>query len=192
MDVELGSMASIRSFAERFLARHPRLDVLIDNAGVMACPFAKTSDGFEMQFGSNHLGHFLLTCLLTPALLRGAPSRIVSVSSRGHHMSPVVFDNIQFEKRPYTANILFAVGLEKRLGSRAGARQCPASGRHHDRARPPHAGRGLRVYPLPQQSRRCQLQDGRSRRGNADLRRHGTGARRTRRPLSRGLPMSPQ
>jgi NAD(P)-dependent dehydrogenase (short-subunit alcohol dehydrogenase family) len=81
-----------------------------------------------MQFGSNHLGHFLLTCLLAPALLRGAPSRIVSVSSRGHHMSPVVFDDIQFEKRPYdkwlsygqskTANILFAVGLEKRLGSR--------------------------------------------------------------------------
>jgi NAD(P)-dependent dehydrogenase (short-subunit alcohol dehydrogenase family) len=128
MDVELGSMASIRSFAERFLTHHPRLDVLIDNAGVMACPFARTSDGFEMQFGSNHLGHFLLTCLLAPALLRGAPSRIVSVSSRGHHMSPVVFDDIQFEKRPYdkwlsygqskTANILFAVGLEKRLGSR--------------------------------------------------------------------------
>jgi NAD(P)-dependent dehydrogenase (short-subunit alcohol dehydrogenase family) len=128
MDVELGSMASIRSFAERFLTRHPRLDVLIDNAGVMACPFARTSDGFETQFGSNHVGHFLLTCLLAPALLRGAPSRIVSVSSRGHHMSPVVFDDIQFEKRPYdkwlsygqskTANILFAVALEKRLGSR--------------------------------------------------------------------------
>jgi NAD(P)-dependent dehydrogenase (short-subunit alcohol dehydrogenase family) len=128
MDVELGAMASIRSFAERFLARHPRVDVLIDNAGVMACPFEKTSDGFEMQFGSNHLGHFLLTCLLAPALMRGAPSRIVSLSSRGHRISPVVFDDIQFEKRPYdkwlsygqskTANILFAVGLEKRLGSR--------------------------------------------------------------------------
>jgi NAD(P)-dependent dehydrogenase (short-subunit alcohol dehydrogenase family) len=85
-----------------------------------------------MQFGSNHLGHFLLTCLLAPALLRGAPSRIVSLSSRGHHMPPVVFDDIQFEKRPYhkwlsygqskTANILFAVRLEKRLGGSGSSR----------------------------------------------------------------------
>jgi NAD(P)-dependent dehydrogenase (short-subunit alcohol dehydrogenase family) len=94
----------------------------------MACPFAKTADGFELQFGSNHLGHFLMTCLLAPALLKGAPSRVVSVSSRGHHISPVVFEDIQFERRPYdkwqaygqskTANVLFAVGLERRLGSR--------------------------------------------------------------------------
>ncbi len=127
-ELELGSLKNIRAFAERLLSRHDALHILVDNAGVMASPFMKTQDGFELQFGSNHLGHFLLTCLLAPALLRGAPSRIVSVSSRGHHMSPVVFDDIQFEKRPYdkwlsygqskTANILFAVGLEKRLGSR--------------------------------------------------------------------------
>jgi NAD(P)-dependent dehydrogenase (short-subunit alcohol dehydrogenase family) len=80
-----------------------------------------------MQFGSNHLGHFLLTGLLVPALRNAAPSRIVSVSSRGHHLSPVVFDDIHFARRPYhkwqaygqakTANILLAVALERRLGA---------------------------------------------------------------------------
>ena len=127
-ELELGSLASIRAFADRFRSRHDALHILVNNAGVMACPAAKTADGFELQFGSNHVGHFLVTCLLAPALLKGAPSRIVSVSSRGHHMSPVVFDDIQFERRPYhkwlaygqskTANVLFAVGLEKRLGAR--------------------------------------------------------------------------
>ena len=127
-ELELGSLKDIRAFADRVLARHPKLHILVNNAGVMACPPAKTADGFELQFGSNHVGHFLMTCLLAPALLRAAPSRVVSVSSRGHHMSPVVFDDIQFERRPYdkwlsygqskTANILFAVGLEGRLGAR--------------------------------------------------------------------------
>jgi NAD(P)-dependent dehydrogenase (short-subunit alcohol dehydrogenase family) len=125
--LELGSLANIRVFARRFLSKHQQLHILVNNAGVMACPFAKTTDGFEMQFGSNHLGHFLMTCLLAPALRTGAPSRVVSVSSRGHHLSPVVFEDIQFERRPYdkwlaygqakTANVLFAVGLERRLGA---------------------------------------------------------------------------
>jgi NAD(P)-dependent dehydrogenase (short-subunit alcohol dehydrogenase family) len=127
-ELELGSLASIRAFAGRLLARHEALQILVNNAGVMACPFGKTSDGFELQFGTNHLGHFLMTGLIAPALLRGAPARVVSVSSRGHHMSPVVFDDIHFERRPYdkwsaygqskTANILLAVELERRLGSR--------------------------------------------------------------------------
>src|SRR5215468_1970784 len=127
-ELELGSLRDIRAFAQRVLARHPTLHILVNNAGVMACPQAKTADGFELQFGSNHLGHFLMTCLLAPALLRATPSRVVSVSSRGHHMSPVVFDDIQFERRPYdkwlaygqakTANVLFAVGLDRRLGTR--------------------------------------------------------------------------
>jgi NAD(P)-dependent dehydrogenase (short-subunit alcohol dehydrogenase family) len=125
--VELGSLASIRGFADRFLAKYDTLHVLVNNAGVMACPFGHTTDGFETQFGTNHLGHFLLTGLLLPALRKGAPARVVSVSSRGHHMSPVVFDDIHFERRPYdkwqaygqskTANILFAVGLDRRLSS---------------------------------------------------------------------------
>ncbi len=107
-ELELGSLQQIRAFADRFLARHPTLHIMVDNAGVMACPPMKTVDGFELQFGSNHLGHFLATCLLVPALR-------------------AVFEDIQFERRPYdkwqsygqakTANILFAVGLDRRLGS---------------------------------------------------------------------------
>ncbi len=127
-ELELGSLASVRAFADRFLARHDALQILVNNAGVMACPFEKTADGFELQFGTNHLGHFLMTGLMAPALLRGAPARVVSVSSRGHQMSPVVFEDIHFERRPYekwsaygqskTANILLAVELERRLGAR--------------------------------------------------------------------------
>jgi len=127
-ELELDSLASIRAFAERFLAKHDALHILVNNAGVMACPQAKTRDGFELQFGTNHLGHFLLTGLLVPALLRAAPARIVSVSSRGHQQSPVRFDDLAFEKEPYdkwsaygqskTANVLFAVELERRLGGR--------------------------------------------------------------------------
>src|SRR5204862_903352 len=100
-ELELGSLKQIRAFAQRFLACHPALHVLVNNAGVMACPPAKTADGFELQFGSNHVGHFLTTCLLAPALCQGAPSRAVSVSSRGPHLSPGVFDDIQFAHRPY-------------------------------------------------------------------------------------------
>src|SRR5262249_45285346 len=127
-ELELGSLKNIHAFARRVLERHPSLHIVVNNAGVMASPPAKTADGFELQFGSNHLGHFVMTCLLAPALLRAAPSRVVSVSSRGHHMSPVVFDDIQFERRPYdkwlaygqakSANVLFAVGLDRRLGAR--------------------------------------------------------------------------
>jgi NAD(P)-dependent dehydrogenase (short-subunit alcohol dehydrogenase family) len=100
----------------------------VNNAGVMACPEAKTRDGFELQLGTNHLGHFLMTGLLVPALLRAAPARVVSVSSRGHQQSPIRFDDLAFEKEPYdkwaaygqskTANVLFAVELDRRLGGR--------------------------------------------------------------------------
>ncbi len=127
-ELELGDLASVRAFAERFLARHDALQILVNNAGVMACPFGRTSDGFELQFGTNHLGHFLLTGLLAPALVGGAPARVISVSSRGHQQSPVVFEDIGFEERAYekwaaygqskTANILLAVELERRLGAR--------------------------------------------------------------------------
>jgi NAD(P)-dependent dehydrogenase (short-subunit alcohol dehydrogenase family) len=124
--LELGSFASIRAFAERFLAKYDRLDILINNAGVMACPQSKTEDGIELQFGSNHLGHFLMTNLIARTLAKGA--RVVALSSAAHVISPVVFDDIQFEKRAYdkwqaygqskTANALFAVGLNARLKGR--------------------------------------------------------------------------
>lgn len=127
-ELELGSFASIRAFAERFLQDDAALDILINNAGVMACPYEETADGLEMQFGTNHIGHFLMTCLIAPALLKAGNARIVSLSSRGHQMSPVVFEDIGFKDREYqnwlsygqskTANALFAVELEKRLGGR--------------------------------------------------------------------------
>jgi NAD(P)-dependent dehydrogenase (short-subunit alcohol dehydrogenase family) len=131
MALDLASPASIRRFAAEYLARRPKLHVLVNNAGVMACPLARTPAGWEMQFATNHLGHFLLTGLLVPALRAGAPARVVSVSSRGHRLSPVVFDDIHYERRPYdkwqaygqskTANVLFAVELDRRLVS-AGVR----------------------------------------------------------------------
>ena len=132
MDLDLGSMASIRAFADAFLARYDRIDLLINNAGVMACPYGETADGLEMQFGTNHIGHFLMTNLLMPAILKGAESsgggRIVNLSSRGHHLDTVHFDDLKFESRGYdkwaaygqakTANIMFSVGLEKRLAGK--------------------------------------------------------------------------
>lgn len=129
---DLASLESIhaagREARERFYAAH----LLINNAAVMACPFQHTADGFEMQFGTNHLGHFALTQELIPLLEAGAADprggRIVNLSSRGHFMSDIDLDDPHFEQREYdpwvsygqakTANVLFTVGLEKRLSSR--------------------------------------------------------------------------
>ncbi len=126
--LELGSPESIRQFAKGWLADHDALHILLNNAGVMACPLERTEQGFELQFGTNHLGHFLLTGLLAPALVAGAPSRVVCVSSGGHRFSPVVFEDPNYESRPYdkwesygqakTANILHAVELDRRLRDR--------------------------------------------------------------------------
>jgi NAD(P)-dependent dehydrogenase (short-subunit alcohol dehydrogenase family) len=125
---DLTSLESVRSFAAWVLERHPRIDVLINNAGVMYTPFGRTAEGFELQFGTNHVGHFLLTNLLLPALLAAAPSRIVNLSSGGHQASDVIWDDPNYERRPYdkfesygqskTANILFTVELDRRLATR--------------------------------------------------------------------------
>jgi NAD(P)-dependent dehydrogenase (short-subunit alcohol dehydrogenase family) len=127
-ELELASLASVRACAAGFLADHDRLDVLVNNAGVMACPFGTTADGFELQFGTNHLGHFLLANLLAPALVAAAPARVVSLSSRGHRFSDVDLDDPNFERTPYepwlgygrakTANVLFAVGFDHRFADR--------------------------------------------------------------------------
>lgn len=123
---ELGSLASVRRFTDRFIATHDRLEVLIANAGIMAVPFGHTDDGFELQFGTNHLGHFVLVGRLLPLLVSSSPSRIVLLSSGGHAGSDIVWDDVNFESRPYskfeaygqskTANILHAVELERRYG----------------------------------------------------------------------------
>jgi len=123
--LDLLDRASIRAFAARLRASHDALHILIDNAGLMACPLARSPEGWEAQFATNHLGHFLLTGLLIPALIAGAPARVVVLSSAGHQRAPVDFDDLHWERRPYdkwaaygqskTANALFAVALDRRL-----------------------------------------------------------------------------
>ena len=124
--MELGSLESVRAFTDRFLASHDRLDVVLANAGIMAVPYGKTEDGFELQFGTNHLGHFVLVNRLLPLLKASAPSRIVNLSSAGHFASGIIWDDPNFETNEYskmeaygqskTANILFTVELERRYG----------------------------------------------------------------------------
>lgn len=125
---DLGNLASIRACGAEARARFTKIDILINNAGVMACPLTHTADGFEMQFGTNHLGHFALTAELLPLIEAGTNKRIVNLSSRGHHFAPVDLDDPNFTARAYdpwesygsskTANILFSVGLEARLSAR--------------------------------------------------------------------------
>ncbi|SIO16526.1 NAD(P)-dependent dehydrogenase, short-chain alcohol dehydrogenase family [Singulisphaera sp. GP187] len=127
--VELGALdllnpESIDAFAEGFLASGRPLDLLINNAGIMACPLARDSRGNESQFSANHLGHFQLTLRLWPALIHAGGARVISLTSRGHRFSEVVFDDPNFDRRPYdkwkaygqskTANALFAMGLDRR------------------------------------------------------------------------------
>ncbi len=124
-DMDLADFASVRTFADTFVASGAALDLLINNAGIMATPERRIMDGFEAQFGTNHLGHMLLTCRLAPALLQGAPGRVVELSSVGHRRSAINFEDPNFETHPYdkweaygqakTANSLFAVGLNRRL-----------------------------------------------------------------------------
>ena len=127
---DLASLASVRACGADARARFGQIDLLINNAGVMACPHEQTADGFEMQFGTNHLGHFQLTKELMPLVERaaagGSDARIVNLSSRGHHFAPVNLEDPNFTRREYdkwvsygqskTANILFTVGLQQRFG----------------------------------------------------------------------------
>lgn len=130
MEMNLASLSSVRSFAESFLAKYDRLDGLVNNAGIMMVPQNKTEDGFEMQIGTNHLGHFLLTELLLDVLKKSAPSRIVCVSSVAHAgvqkiEGKIDLDDLHYEKREYSpteaycqsklANVLHALDLARRL-----------------------------------------------------------------------------
>jgi NAD(P)-dependent dehydrogenase (short-subunit alcohol dehydrogenase family) len=123
--LDLAEFESVRFCAAEFLATGKPLHLLINNAAIMACPLTRTEQGYEAQFATNHLGHFLFTCRLISALKAGAPSRVVCLSSIGHRLSPVVFEDIHFTAREYdkwkaygqakTANALFAVELNRRL-----------------------------------------------------------------------------
>ena len=125
--LDLASLANVRAFADDVRQRVATIDILVNNAGVMYTPYERTVDGFEMQFGTNHLGHFLLTNLLLPPVLAAAPARIVNLSSGGHRGSDIIWDDPNYERRPYdkfeaygqskTANILFTVELDRRFMS---------------------------------------------------------------------------
>jgi len=126
-ELDLASLESVRGFAERFKATHDGLDLLINNAGVMAPPRRRTVDGFELQFGTNHLGHFLLTNLLLDSMEGREDARVVTLSSTAHKMGRISFDNLDgdryyFRWRAYgqskLANLLFALELDRRLRSR--------------------------------------------------------------------------
>jgi NAD(P)-dependent dehydrogenase (short-subunit alcohol dehydrogenase family) len=122
--LELGSLASIRAFTDDLADRVDALHLLVANAGIMMTPFSHTEDGFESQFGTNHLGHFLLAGRLLPLLRAGAPSRVVVLSSGGHVASGVDLDDPNYEHRAYgkmeaygqskSANVLFAAELDRR------------------------------------------------------------------------------
>lgn len=128
--LELGDLDSVRAFAAEVNRNHPRLQGLVNNAGVMKTPFGRTKDGFETQFGVNHLGHFLLTNLLTGALKAGAPSRVVNLSSYFHEFAmgrkgEIHFEDLNYERRTFDtweayaqsklANLLHARELGRRL-----------------------------------------------------------------------------
>jgi NAD(P)-dependent dehydrogenase (short-subunit alcohol dehydrogenase family) len=124
--LELDSLDSIRAATDVISARHPRIDILIANAGVMACPLGRTAQGFELQFGTNHLGHFLFTGRLLPALSAAPAARIVNLSSGGHRITGIDWEDPNFEHRSYdkwqaygqskTANVLHALELQHRYG----------------------------------------------------------------------------
>lgn len=123
--LDLADLASVRDFAQTWSAAHPAgLDLLINNAGIMAIPRRPTADGFETQFGTNHLGHFALTALLWPALIARTFSRVVTVSSQAHRMGRMNWDDLMGEHRYSSwgaygqsklANLLFTLGLQQRI-----------------------------------------------------------------------------
>ena len=128
--LDMNSLDSVRACAEEFLSKSPKLNVLINNAGVMRTPEGKTADGFETQLGTNHLAHFLLFHLLKPALLAGSTpsfhSRVVNLSSESHRQSEIHFDNLNLEgaydpgvayAQSKVANIYMANEIESRYGS---------------------------------------------------------------------------
>lgn len=126
MQLDLASQASIRAFVAAFKARYDRLDLLINNAGIMMVPYGKTDDGFERQLGTNHLGHFALTGLLMDRILATPGARVVNISSAAHHSGSMDFDNLMYEGgKGYTpdqaygrsklANLLFTYELQRRF-----------------------------------------------------------------------------
>jgi NAD(P)-dependent dehydrogenase (short-subunit alcohol dehydrogenase family) len=125
--LDLASLASVRRCAAEISSRQQRLDILINNAGIMAVPYRLTEDGFEAQFGTNHLGHFALTGLLFPLLLKAKGARVVNVSSQAHQLGRMRFDDLRWSKgysrwpaygMSKLANLLFTYELAKRVAAK--------------------------------------------------------------------------
>ena len=203
VELDLASLASVRACADALIAAGKPFDVIIANAGVMACPKGETADGFETQFGTNHLGHFVLVNRIASLLKPGA--RLVNLSSAGHRFSDVDLDDPNFEHTPYTefgaygrsktANILFAVefdrrhkadgvratavhpgGIQTELGRHMTPEVIAGADRPDQRRQPGRRRAGLRVEDHP------------AGRGDLGLGRRRRAGRRGRRPLLRGLP----
>jgi NAD(P)-dependent dehydrogenase (short-subunit alcohol dehydrogenase family) len=127
MALDLASLASVRAFAKAFKRRHARLDLLVNNAGILGVPYMRTVDGFESQMGVNHLGHFALTGLLIGRLLDTPGARIVTVGSLGHWFARLDVEDLNYQRSRYTpllgycnsklANLLFARELSRRIGT---------------------------------------------------------------------------
>ncbi|MCH7481140.1 MAG: SDR family NAD(P)-dependent oxidoreductase [Chloroflexi bacterium] len=126
LHLDLADLSSVRRFADEFSAEYDRLDVLVNNGGIMAVPKGKTVDGFEMQIGTNHLGHYALTGLLIEMLKTTQNARVVTVSSYAHNMGKINFDDLSSEKsyqrwsaygRSKLANVLFGYELQRRLAA---------------------------------------------------------------------------
>jgi NAD(P)-dependent dehydrogenase (short-subunit alcohol dehydrogenase family) len=123
--MDLGDLASVNSLAEKVTSEFDRLDMLINNAGIMACPESRVGPGWEAQFGINHMGHFALTTALMPLLQKTPGTRVISLSSAAHKISDIRWDDIHFKTGNYekwkaygqskTANALFANALSRRL-----------------------------------------------------------------------------
>jgi NAD(P)-dependent dehydrogenase (short-subunit alcohol dehydrogenase family) len=146
VELDLGSLKSVRACADKLLAKGEPFDVVIANAGVMATPFGHTADGFETQFGTNHLGHFVLANRIAPLIRAGG--RLINLSSAGHRLSNVDLDDPNFERTPYeprvaygrskTANILFAVAFDQRHRTRGVRAAAVHPGVIQTRVKPPY------------------------------------------------------
>ncbi len=129
-DMDLADIASVRAFADKMESLLPMLDLLINNAGIMACPQRRVVPGWEAQFGTNHMGHFALTKALMPLLEKADNPRVVSLSSIAHKRNGILWDDVHFEKSDYdkwaayaqakSANALFALGLSPRMADFGG------------------------------------------------------------------------
>jgi NAD(P)-dependent dehydrogenase (short-subunit alcohol dehydrogenase family) len=203
IEVDLANLKSVRECGEKLLAKAEPFDVIIANAGVMATKFGKTADGFETQFGTNHLGHFVLVNSIASLIQTGG--RLINVSSAGHRYSNVDLDDPNFERTEYdpfvsygrskTANILFAVAFDKRHRERGVRAAAVHPGHHRNGISSPFETKLAAGESRADQSaarRRGQAafaeEECGTRRRNFSMGRRGRSGRRDRRQVLRELP----